>query len=251
MVSERRDNRVDGLLHRSRETIDHEIRLRVDRVPVRHELRELGRSVDALEKRTPMRSAGSRHERIQIRAQPQRKGAIANRRPCNRIDIGAAAGGYNRWWALQQTGDHPPLAEAERRFAGVVEQLGDRLAGVGFDGVIRIDEGHGQNFGESLANARLSCAHQADKHDRAIEAWRAGCDRLGLSLYGLTGFHGAVYHKAVCDWQLAEYLMKIVIIVIAVIVALVVVLLAVLASVDIPAPSRTIEKTIPTDRLIH
>jgi hypothetical protein len=45
--------------------------------------------------------------------------------------------------------------------------------------------------------------------------------------------------------------MKTVIIIVAVIVALIAVTLIVLASVDIPAPSHQIEKTIPADRLIH
>jgi hypothetical protein len=45
--------------------------------------------------------------------------------------------------------------------------------------------------------------------------------------------------------------MKIVVIVAAVLVALVAIALVVLASVDIPAPSKQIEKTIPSDHLIH
>jgi hypothetical protein len=45
--------------------------------------------------------------------------------------------------------------------------------------------------------------------------------------------------------------MKIAIIIAAVVVALIAVILIVLASVDIPAPSHQIEKTIPADRLIH
>jgi hypothetical protein len=45
--------------------------------------------------------------------------------------------------------------------------------------------------------------------------------------------------------------MKTMIIVAAAVVAVIVVVLTVLASIDIPAPSRQIEKTIPADRLIH
>jgi hypothetical protein len=45
--------------------------------------------------------------------------------------------------------------------------------------------------------------------------------------------------------------MKIVVIVVAAIVALIVVALIVLGSIDIPAPSGEIERTIPADRLPH
>jgi hypothetical protein len=45
--------------------------------------------------------------------------------------------------------------------------------------------------------------------------------------------------------------MKILLIVFAAIVALVTVALIILGSVDIPAPSGQIEKTIPADRLPH
>jgi hypothetical protein len=45
--------------------------------------------------------------------------------------------------------------------------------------------------------------------------------------------------------------MKIVLIVAAAIVALLVIVLVVLGSIDIPAPSGEVEKTIPADRLPH
>jgi hypothetical protein len=45
--------------------------------------------------------------------------------------------------------------------------------------------------------------------------------------------------------------MKTVIIIVAVVVAVLAIILGVLASIDIPAPSRQIEKTIPADRMIH
>jgi hypothetical protein len=45
--------------------------------------------------------------------------------------------------------------------------------------------------------------------------------------------------------------MKIVLIVAAAIVALVAIALIILGSVDIPAPSGQVEKTIPADRLPH
>jgi hypothetical protein len=45
--------------------------------------------------------------------------------------------------------------------------------------------------------------------------------------------------------------MKIVLIVVGVIVALVAIALVILGSVDIPAPSGQVEKTIPADRLPH
>jgi hypothetical protein len=67
----------------------------------------------------------------------------------------------------------------------------------------------------------------------------------------LTERHGAVYHKALREWQLAGYFMKFVLLALAVIVALVVIGLVALGSFDIPAPSGQIEKTIPADRLPH
>ena len=45
--------------------------------------------------------------------------------------------------------------------------------------------------------------------------------------------------------------MKIVLIVVGAFVALLVVALIILGSVDIPAPSGQVEKTIPADRLPH
>jgi hypothetical protein len=45
--------------------------------------------------------------------------------------------------------------------------------------------------------------------------------------------------------------MKIVLIVVAALIALIAVALVVLGSVDIPAPSGQVEKTIPADRLPH
>jgi hypothetical protein len=45
--------------------------------------------------------------------------------------------------------------------------------------------------------------------------------------------------------------MKIILIIVAAIVAIVVLALVVLGSIDIPAPSGQIQKTIPADRLPH
>jgi hypothetical protein len=50
---------------------------------------------------------------------------------------------------------------------------------------------------------------------------------------------------------IGRVLMKIVLIVVGALVALVIVALIILGSVDIPAPSGQIEKTIPVDRPPH
>jgi len=67
----------------------------------------------------------------------------------------------------------------------------------------------------------------------------------------LTGRHGAVYHKAIRDWQLAGKSMKVALIIAGAALAILVVALLVLGSVDLPAPSGQIEKTIPSEKLLR
>jgi hypothetical protein len=67
----------------------------------------------------------------------------------------------------------------------------------------------------------------------------------------LTGRHGAVYHKALRDWQLAGKSMKVALIIAGIVLAILVVGLVILGSVDIPAPSGQVEKVIPPEKLPH
>jgi hypothetical protein len=79
---------------------------------------------------------------------------------------GTAAGGDDLGRAIDQPGDHSPLAVAEMRLAEALEDVGHGHAGGGLDLVIGIDEGQAHALRQAPADRRFARTHQPDQHDR-------------------------------------------------------------------------------------
>src|SRR5690606_29104239 len=75
--------------------------------------------------------------------------------------------------AVDQPRDDPPLAVAEAGLAEALEDLGDAVAGSGFDLGIRIDEIHAEAPREPPAHGGFPHAHQSYEHDGTVDHGQA------------------------------------------------------------------------------
>ena len=73
----------------------------------------------------------------------------------------APAGGNHGVFAAGQLGDYPLLQLAERRFALLRENLGNRPPRAGLDDTVGIQERKAQRLGGQTADGRLPRSHKA------------------------------------------------------------------------------------------
>ncbi len=160
--------------------------------------------------------AASEHRKVGL--QPYRGGLGRDQGSGLRVDERAPAGGQYVGRTIEQPGDHPALAVAERRFAILLEDVDDGPSGRHLDLGVGILERHGQGAGEAAADAGLAHAHESDQGDGpAIESGRGSHSdcrftrprpsapiRPGLGKAGASLVKGAEWSEAFLEMMAAE-----------------------------------------------
>ena len=162
--------------------VDHHVRHGIDRRPLLEQLGERRARIAAGEQRPLARPGGAPDEHVELGPQPDRARLLADQSTGLGIHERAAAERQNRALALQQTGDHLALLDAERRLADLGEDVRDGRAGGGLDRRIGVLERPAERPRQAASDRGLAGAHHADQHDRPVERRRGHGSGRGLRL---------------------------------------------------------------------
>src|SRR5271166_2151914 len=105
------------------------------------------------------------HQDVEIGAQPQRYPVPTDHGAGQGIHKGAAAGGQDLHRLGQKPGDDSTFAVAKDALAAIGKNLLDRLAGGGFDLLIRIEKRQAEPQREAAPDLGFAGAHQPDQND--------------------------------------------------------------------------------------
>ena len=160
---------------------DMDLRLGIEITPLISQSRQYFGGIALFEQRPVVPAGRAFGQHVDRRVEPDGDRAFVQDLPGARVVERAASGGDYPDLSVYQAGHKAPFSIAEIMFPIALEQLGSLGTGRFLDRDVAINERQTESLREAAPDGGLSCAHQADKHDRPIKKF---CQLLhGSGLY--------------------------------------------------------------------